>query len=88
MEDIKRNYVGFTLLFTSLILIFIDLTSGIVVNVMGVIAFIYTKQIVNFIAKAEQERLRDEPFYDARDRCQNDKEFYDFREDYEKSFKK
>ncbi|MNK22647.1 hypothetical protein D3C87_409270 [compost metagenome] len=87
MEDIKRNYVGFTLLFTSLILTFVDLTSCMIVNGMGIIAFIYTKQIVKYIAKVEEGRLRDQPFYDTRDRFQNDKDFYDFRDNYEKSFK-
>lgn len=71
MEKIKRNYIAITLLCMSFILFFVDLHSGIIVNMLSVVAFIFTDNITNYIAAVEKKYAEEQEFYDEVERHNN-----------------
>lgn len=71
MEDIKQNYIAWTLLGVSFILPFIDMKSAIVVNLLAIIAFMCSKGIANFIIKERDQQNKVQEFYDAVKKYQN-----------------
>lgn len=79
MDKILRNYIGLTLLLTSFILFFVDMKSGIIVNVMSIIAFAYTEQITSYIARMEKKHTDEKEFYDVLEKFnyEKDKDSYD-----------
>lgn len=62
MEKLTRNYIGLTLLFTSMILTVVDFTSFIIVNIMSMIAFFFTDQITKYIGDVEKKQAEEDEF--------------------------
>lgn len=62
-DDIKRNYIGWTLLAFSFLLPLIDMKSAIVVNILCIIAFAFSEEIAKYTMKSKRGDTPLQDFY-------------------------